>query len=135
MRPQFSVKNRLPRGGNRCDFCACHFVYKLYACHNFEWNARAIFDRPKTAGRWGACETCADRIEDKDWGGLARRVMREVKRRAGVTPRELAFLRRDLVLMYGALSVNLIPGQVLTVYQPHYRKVNVSDVALPKGAA
>jgi hypothetical protein len=135
MRPTNPCQNRLPRGGNRCDFCACHFVYKLYASRNFEWNLRPVFSRPRLRGYWFACTACAACVDDRDWSRLVRRVMREVRKRQGVTRQELTFLRRDLVLMYGALSVHLIPGQVMTVYQPHYRQVNLSEVILPKGAA
>ena len=135
--PRMLLKNRLPRGGNRCDFCACHFVYKLYACQNFEWNQRPVFSRPRIYGRWGACEQCFPFVEARDWDGLTSRVMKQVKKRAGLTEDGLVYLRRDLRLMYGTLEKNILPGLTLTVYQPHYTRVSISDadvteVGLPK---
>jgi hypothetical protein len=69
-------------------------------------------------------------IDDRDWARLARRVMREVKRRDGVTALEIRHLRRDLMLLYGALQTHLIPNMTLTVHQPHYRRVSIAEVAL-----
>jgi hypothetical protein len=56
--------------------------------------------------------------------------MREVKRRDGVTAAELRYLRRDLMRLYGALQTHLVPNMTLTVHQPHYRRVSITEVVL-----
>jgi hypothetical protein len=74
-------------------------------------------------GRWGACSSCAKWIELGKWDRLVTRVMGEVQKRKGYTEEDFAFLRADLRLMYTALSQNIVPGQALTVFQPHYARI------------
>jgi hypothetical protein len=131
MRPQNIPKNRLPRGGNRCDFCAALFVYKLYASHNFEWDGRPVFSGHLTYGRWFACEQCSKLIEIYDWDRLTSRVMVQVRKRAGLAPSAATYLRRDLRLLYGTLHSNLIHSMTLTVHQPHYARVLITEGDLP----
>jgi hypothetical protein len=123
MRPQAELgpKNRLPRGGNYCDFCGRLFVAKLYACNNFDWHGRPIFNT--RSGRWAACEDCVCCIDIGAWETLVSHVMSSVHKRTGISRADLKALREDLRLLYLAVKLNLVPGEALTVQQPHYARL------------
>lgn len=115
-RPDARLKHRLPRGGNRCDFCGDSNVLGLYACHNFDWQGRPVFERP--SGRWAACFPCCTLIDAGKWSRLVSRVMREVAKRKGTTEDELKTLRKDLRGLYVTLAANLDEDGPLRVMGP-----------------
>jgi hypothetical protein len=123
MRPNLPPRNRVARGGNSCDFCGAAFVARFYACRNFEWDGRPVFTRPSTSGRWAACDECARLIDADSWSRLHRRVMREVRKRKGLTVVELDYLHTDLRLLYAAVKQNIVSGESLTVWQSRYERV------------
>lgn len=97
------------------------FVVKLYACNNFEWAGRSVFDTH--TGRWAACDGCMGIIDSGDWNKLVPRVMRSVNKRIGLTQRDLNILRGELRILYLSLSIHLMPAEALTVQQPHYARL------------
>lgn len=115
-RPDTGIRHRLPRGGNVCDFCGANDVIKLFACHNFQCGERNIFSRD--AGHWACCHLCSRLVTAKDWTGLTKRVMREVRKREGVDKKEFVFLRKQIAGMHADLEKHLIPGFVLDVHSP-----------------
>lgn len=111
--------HRLPRGGDRCDFCGSPDVQSLYACSNFEWEGRPIFRHEP--GRWAACWMCSKQIEVQQWGQLNRRVMREVEKRQGITGPVLEELRLSLRVLHALFAEHVIEGEALKVHLPHVR--------------
>lgn len=113
-------RHRLPRGGNCCDFCGSPDVRSLYSCKNFDWEGKPVFR--SDAGRWAACWMCSAFIDAQRWGQITRRVMREVGRRAGLTPRDIDALRASLKELHALFARNVIDGEELKVHTPHVRR-------------
>ena len=126
MRP-LCIRNRLPRGGNYCDFCSEKFITKLYACRNFEWDGVPIFKDGKPVGRLATCDTCSEIISARDWDRLTIRVMAEVRKRHEITFPDLEHLCADLRALYATMDTHLILKKTLTVYQPHFERVTEQE--------
>jgi hypothetical protein len=123
MRPNLPPRNRLARRGNSCDFCGAAFVARFYACTNFEWDGRPVFPRPSTTGHWSSCDECARLIDTARWSLLHKRVMREVRKREGLTTTEFEYLSADLRLLHGAIRQHVLLGDSMTVWQSRYERV------------
>ncbi len=117
--------HRLPRGGNRCDFCGGEEVQSLYSCVNFEWEGRPIFR--SATGWWASCWLCSQYIETQQWGQLNRRVMRGVSKRQGITVLDVEGLRTSLKQLHSLFASNVVDGEPLKVHRPHVRRFVLTD--------
>lgn len=120
-RPLVNTGHRLPRGGDRCDFCGESHTHKLYACKNFTWEGRAVFD--SDVGRFTACLSCARLIDQKLWRRVSTRVLREVSKRKGIDADQLKHLAVTLKTLHKTFGANLINGEALGVLTPKYIKL------------
>ena len=68
-----------------CDFCLDTRIKWEYPCETFMLPEIDF----GSADEWLACETCADRIEARDFGGLGARSVRSWQLRVGPMPAEL----------------------------------------------
>ena len=114
-RPQ--LNHRLPRGGNRCDFCGGAPVLHLYGCTTFLFLDAKIFDK-QMRGWWAACLECSALITGDLWGPLTDRVMVEVAKRPGISRPELELLRKSLVRLHKGFENHRL-SMVLTVVLGH----------------
>lgn len=121
MRPLTGPQHRLPRGGDRCDFCGMSTVSSLYTCTNFLWHEQRIF--AGDSGRWAACAVCSGLINRAGWEALVERVMREVRKRRSPSRSELGILRADLQALYHLLREHLDAGRTLQVSHPRIVKI------------
>jgi hypothetical protein len=118
------TSHRLPRGGNRCDFCSSLEVSSLYACSNFDWEGKPVFQEP--SGRWAACWLCSGYIDEQRWGQITRRVMREVAKRSGITPAQLEDLRASLKVLHALFAKHVVRGEELKIHNPRVRRFVVA---------
>ena len=56
------VFQAVPLGGEYCDFCRSHSIFKVYKCSNFECCGRPVFASAPT-GSWASCGTCSELME------------------------------------------------------------------------
>lgn len=120
VRPLIDTGHRMPRGGDRCDFCGVARVSRLYACKDFTWEGQGIFG--ENQGRWASCYECSTLIDEGQWGRLSVRVMREIAKRKGVTAVQLQHMKVTLRDLHRGFGDNIIPGESLGVHRPRYQK-------------
>jgi Zn-finger protein len=120
-------RHRLPRGGNACDFCGCPEVRALYSCLNFDFEGTPIFRTQM--GRWAACFMCSAFIEEQRWGQITRRVMREVGKRAGLTPADMDGLRESLKELHALFAKHVVQGEEFKVTLPRLRRYMLANVS------
>lgn len=118
MRP----RHRLPRGGSHCDFCSSPDIESLYYCDNFEWEGSAVFKG--ATGRWAACWLCSKLIDGMQWSRLNSRVMREVLKRADLTPEGARLLRASVKVLH-ALFAKHMGRETLKIHMPKVRRITL----------
>jgi len=74
-------------GGDACDFCAAHPVFRLYSCLNFPFNGRTVFARESSNGAWAACRKCAELVDAGRWSEVTDRAFRKFAQKHGPVSR------------------------------------------------
>ena len=71
-------------GGEVCDFCTSHPIFKSYSCRNFlvPWSKHWVFQH-ESVGGWAACRKCADLIDAEKWSELSDRAFRRFVKKHG----------------------------------------------------
>ena len=73
---------------------------------------------------------CSGYIEKERWGQLTRRTMWQVSKRQGITSTELKALRESLRELHTLFAEHVVRGEVLTIHQPHVRRIMLSPRAI-----
>lgn len=120
-RPSVHTGHRLPRGGDRCDFCGAAQVIKLYACRDFEWEGHSVFGQE--VGRWAACSMCALFIDDRKWARISLRVMSQVAKRKNITEDQLQHMEQAIRVLHRTFGSHMIQGEALSVLLPKYTRL------------
>jgi len=117
----YRPRHRLPRGGNRCDFCGGQDIHSLHSCSNFDWEGKPVFQQD--TGRWAACWMCSGYIEKERRGQLTRRTLWQVSKRQGISANELKILRESLKELHTLFASHVVQGEALKIHEPHVRRV------------
>lgn len=93
-------------GGEHCDFCSTHSIFKTYACTNFECCGRSVFR--SGIGSWAACKTCSELVEGKQWTGLTQRALYKFLAKHEVSREEIATLWAQFASIQQSFAEHLI---------------------------
>jgi hypothetical protein len=93
-------------GGEHCDFCSTHSIFKTYTCTNFECCGRPVFRSGR--GSWAACKACSELVEGKQWSRLTQRALYKFLAKHEVSREEITTLWAQFANIQQSFAEHLI---------------------------